>query len=108
MGRGRMNPATASMVDHIRREVRRRREALGLSQVDLGARMGVADSYISHIERGRTPNMQIDSLARLAEALECQPQDLLADRRPQTTRDIVIELVLLATDLLRKTTEEAK
>ena len=45
------------------------REALGLTQEALAARLGMSDVYLRRIESGRV-NLSVKSLARLAAALE--------------------------------------
>ena len=58
--------------------VRTRREALDLSQEELGIRAGEMDrTYVSGIERGvRNPTLKI--IGRLAKALRTRPSQLLA------------------------------
>ena len=60
------------------REVRRFREAAGLSQEELAHRSGLHRNYISGIERGER-NVGVKALFRLAAALERTPSALLAD-----------------------------
>jgi len=48
--------------------IRDAREALGVTQTELAARMHVAQSALSRIESGRT-NVTIEMLARIAETL---------------------------------------
>jgi DNA-binding CsgD family transcriptional regulator/transcriptional regulator with XRE-family HTH domain len=54
-----------------------RREA-GISQRELAARVGVSFSYISKLENGRVPPPSCGTVARLADALGCQVEHLLA------------------------------
>jgi transcriptional regulator with XRE-family HTH domain len=59
----------------IGREIRRRREEMGLTGAHLAARAGMAPSAVSQIETGkRTPSST--SVAKLAEALSVEPGDL--------------------------------
>ena len=58
--------------------IRIRREALGLSQADVGADAGLHRTYISGIERGER-NPSIISLARIAGALQTTPDYLLKE-----------------------------
>jgi transcriptional regulator with XRE-family HTH domain len=58
--------------------VRRRREALKLSQPALGERVRMQKSEISDIERGAT-DVRATTLVRLACGLECAPSSLLKD-----------------------------
>jgi len=58
--------------------LKRRRLARKLSQVDLAAGSGVADSYISRLEKGeRMPS--IDVVFRLAGALGIAPETLVRE-----------------------------
>lgn len=53
------------------------RRRLGLSQEELAFQSGLHRTSISHIERGlKSPT--VDTLAKLAHALETTPSDLLA------------------------------
>lgn len=58
--------------------VRRAREAIGVSQEELGDRAGIDRTYVSGVERGvRNPTVKV--LARLAEALAVPPAVLLKE-----------------------------
>jgi transcriptional regulator with XRE-family HTH domain len=59
------------------RNVRRVREARGLTQEDLEGMTGLRRSYISDLERG-VRNPTIRALARIAEALQIAPGELLS------------------------------
>lgn len=60
------------------RNVRIRRQALGLSQEQLALEAGMKRSYLSELERGlRNPTVR--ALGRLADALETEPSALLAN-----------------------------
>ena len=66
--------------DELRRivgaNVRRRRLALDMTQQKLAEQLGVAQSYISGLERGdRSPLLA--TLAEFAEVLQTQPAQLL-------------------------------
>ncbi|NLR39291.1 helix-turn-helix transcriptional regulator [Novosphingobium sp. ERW19] len=58
--------------------VKRFREAAGLSQAEIAARMGVDRAYISAIERG-LQNATLLSVWEIAQALEVRPVALLAE-----------------------------
>jgi len=61
------------------RNVRKQRQARGLSQEELALEAGMKRSYLSEMERGlRNPTVR--ALGRLADALEIDPIELL--RRP--------------------------
>lgn len=60
------------------KKIRQLREALGLSQVDATKKAGLSSSQIwSDIERGRRLNVTLETLDRLAKALNVNPRDLL-------------------------------
>ncbi len=62
--------------------LKRRRCAKNMSQVDLAAASGVADSYISRLEKGdRMPS--IDVVFRIAGALGIQPETLVKDLKSE-------------------------
>lgn len=52
------------------------REASGLTQKDLGAKIGRPQSYISNYERG-AGRVDLADLLKLAKALELDPTELL-------------------------------
>ena len=60
--------------------LRRARQAAGLSQEELAHQAELDRTYISALERGLY-SVTIDVLARLAEVLEMEPADLLARAR---------------------------
>jgi transcriptional regulator with XRE-family HTH domain len=61
--------------------VAERRQAKGLSQRELAELVGTTQSAIARLERGGRPP-RIDTLLRIADALEC---DLVVDLRPRDT-----------------------
>lgn len=62
--------------DFFRRNVRLRRIELGLTQVELAAKMGVTHPMISQVEAGKScPSLEL--VERFAKALNCQPITLL-------------------------------
>ncbi|WP_237152081.1 helix-turn-helix domain-containing protein [Oryzibacter oryziterrae] len=67
----------ASITKIVGENVRRAREAIGLSQEELGDKAGIDRTYVSGVERGvRNPTVKV--LARLADALGVPPAQLLA------------------------------
>ena len=60
----------------LARNVRRLRTATGLSQEELAVRSGLHRTYISSVERGQR-NVSVENIFALAQALGCEPQDLL-------------------------------
>ena len=63
----------------LARRVRALRKALGLSQEELAAQVGLRQAQISELEGARN-NITIDNLHRLAVALGVRPHELLDDR----------------------------
>lgn len=67
-----------SITKIVGENVRRAREAIGVSQEELGDRAGIDRTYVSGVERGvRNPTVKV--LARLAEALAVPPAALLKE-----------------------------
>ena len=60
------------------RAVRRRREALGISQEELADRAGLHRTYIGDVERGER-NIALVNIVRLAKALGVRPGALFPD-----------------------------
>lgn len=58
------------------RAIRTRRMQLGLTQEKLGMRAGLDRTYVSGLERGER-NPSLDSLRKVARALQWSPSELL-------------------------------
>ena len=54
-----------------------RRWELGLSQAELGKRLGCNASRVCHLENGQSHRVTQQTLTKLARVLKCQPDDLL-------------------------------
>lgn len=66
------------LVALLGRNVRRQRQARGMSQEQLALEAGMKRSYLSELERGlRNPTVR--ALGRLATALGADPSDLLRE-----------------------------
>jgi transcriptional regulator with XRE-family HTH domain len=61
----------------IRLRLQELREARELSQLALAKASGVSQSLISRIESGELPNVTLEVLEKLADALSVPPADLL-------------------------------
>lgn len=69
-------PHVTALLNRFAANLKRLRQARGLSQADLATVAGVADSYVSMLERGqRIP--PLDTVAVLAHALNVPVRDLL-------------------------------
>jgi predicted DNA-binding mobile mystery protein A len=63
--------------------IRAIREALGMTADDLATRMGVAQSSLTRLEKSeQARTIRLDTLARAAEAMECDLVYALVPRRP--------------------------
>lgn len=57
--------------------IKARRQELGMTQSELGERLGIQKSAISKIERGAVVNLKRDTIARLCTVLDCTPSYLM-------------------------------
>lgn len=57
--------------------IKKRRTELGMTQSELGARLGIQKSAVSKIERGAVVNLKRDTIAALCRALDCSPSYLM-------------------------------
>lgn len=57
--------------------IKNRRTELGMTQSELGARLGMQKSAVSKIERGTVVNLKRDTIAALCIALDCSPSYLM-------------------------------
>lgn len=64
----------------FRANMKARRQAIGLTQVQLSERLGVFQPYISALESGRKSPL-METLAEIAEALDTTPAKLLTPKR---------------------------
>lgn len=68
-----------------REKIRARRRELGLNQTDAAERAGVPGAqFWSDIENGRRANLTLETLLKIATALECDARDLIT--APPTKR----------------------
>lgn len=74
--------------DTVAAQVRRRREALGLSNGALAARAGISRAMLSKIEHRRT-SCSLSTLARLADALAVPVSALLEEAPERRTGGLV-------------------
>lgn len=70
-----MNAAT-----NLGRRIKIRRAVLAVTQNELAQALGITQGYLSDMERGRRA-IPGEMLNRIAAALQCQPEDLLNEKR---------------------------
>ncbi|WP_297022434.1 helix-turn-helix domain-containing protein [Thalassospira sp.] len=77
----------------VENRIKKKRKARGLTLKQLAEIVGVSNQQISHLENGRR-RLSVEWLLRIAEALECQPSDLLVEPgKPHDARErAIIEL----------------
>lgn len=78
--RGAADPDDQELFGLIAERVAERRKAWGISQRELAELCGTTQSAIARVERGARPP-RIDTLARIAAALDCE---LAIELRPRT------------------------
>jgi transcriptional regulator with XRE-family HTH domain len=71
----------------IGKQIRQRRAAEGISQIQLGARAGVSHNMISRIETRKGQNTSLATLRALADALDCDLVVKLKPREPARPDD---------------------
>ena len=69
-------------------DIRERRERLGMTQNDLAIKSGVKQSVLSDIENYKTTRPRIDTIFRIARALGCAIEDLIAESDDNTSNDV--------------------
>lgn len=67
---------TKTLLDHLADEIRKRREANGLSQERLAEQCELHRTYIGAIERSER-NVTVGTLIKISNALDCDITDLL-------------------------------
>ncbi len=86
-----------NIVSKTLERIKAKREALGLSQMEAGERVGIDQRTWSRLERGVT-NIDLETLERIALALEERPQDLVEEALDETPseKDIAARLSSLS------------
>lgn len=79
----------------VAREVHRRMTEMGVGQKALALAAGLNETYVRDLFRGRSVNQKLRELRKLADALECQVEDLTkqpptqaAQQRAEKTEDL--------------------
>lgn len=71
-----VDEAASELATHLATNVKERRAALKMTQVELSIRSGVATSHLSFIERAKA-NPTLEVVEQLAKGLGCSAIDLL-------------------------------
>ena len=61
----------------IGKKIKQYRQQRGLTQAELGQRLGITKSAICNVETDKETNLSIDRVFAFADALGCEPSDLL-------------------------------
>lgn len=74
--------ADLSKIDsYIIKTVKEKRIEAGLSQIDLSQKLGMSDSFISHVETPRRrAKYNTNHINALAKIFKCSPRDFLPER----------------------------
>ena len=77
--------------------IKRERSVLGISQEELARRAGLHRTYVSDLERGAR-NPSVESVEKLADALQIPVSKLFATAGKGTTTDGLVEILLVEDD----------
>lgn len=67
--------------------IKERRNAVGLTQEELGEKLGLKKSAIAKYENGRVENIKRSTIQKMAVVLECSPSYLLGFEPEYTVKD---------------------
>lgn len=70
----------------VSQAIRARREAIGMSQVELAARIGRLKNSVNRTERGGRMHLRLDTLELIAAALGCTVAMLIRDAESRVFR----------------------
>lgn len=68
----------------LSRRIKHFREKMGISQAELGRRIGVSRASVSQYEAGKVQNLGMTKLVTLAKALQCDAEELATGSPSQT------------------------
>ncbi|WP_417884560.1 helix-turn-helix domain-containing protein [Zunongwangia sp.] len=72
---------TSKIEFYIINKVKEKRKEKGFSQIALSQKLGLSDSFISHVEsNNRRAKYNLNHLNDLARILECSPKDFFPDK----------------------------
>ena len=67
----------------VRSNIKALREEKGISQMELAKKVGVSHTTVRNWDHGRTGLEVFDLVARLCEALDCHPRDLMTSEESE-------------------------
>lgn len=70
------------------------RKAKGLTQEELGKRVGVQKSAIAKYENGKVVNIKRSTLQKLADALDLRGSDLIIEANPKEAAELHAKVLL--------------
>jgi len=73
--------------------IKERRKAVGLTQEELGEKLGVKKSAVAKWENGRVQNIKRSTIRQMAEILECAPSYLMFDTEEENLDDLEKKIV---------------
>lgn len=76
----------------IGKKIKEKRCEIGISQTELGKRMGVTRSTVCKVEKGAEANLTIDRIRTFADVLGCSVYDLI-DVKPTTSESKQTDIV---------------
>lgn len=62
----------------IGKKLKKSRKTLGLTQVQLAAKIGITSNYYSMIERGEVDNPGSQVMSKIAKVLKLEPSDIFS------------------------------
>lgn len=81
-------------------KVKERRKQLGLTQEELGQKVGITKAAVCKYEKGDIINLKRSMISKLAKALECDPVWLMdLAPSPDPERSPIVELTEIASRL---------
>ena len=84
------------------------REIRGLSLSELAAQSGVANSYISNMERDKMTNPSLEVMTKIASVLDITPQLLISQDKDVNKEQSVLERLALAEGINQEQLKEYK
>ena len=74
--------------------IKEARKAKGLTQEELGKRVGVQKSAIAKYENGKVVNIKRSTLQKLADALDLRGSDLIIETNPKEAAELHAKVLL--------------